>query len=111
MNGVRLAWSVVRSAPFAPVVSRTFLWTDRMVDDDALLRRAVANFVSPTWHAAGTARMGTADDPGAVVDERLNVHGVAGLRVADASVMPTIVRAPTNLTCIMLAERAAEWMR
>ncbi|SHM11936.1 GMC family oxidoreductase [Actinacidiphila paucisporea] len=111
MNGVRLAWSVVRSAPFAPVVSRTFLWTERMVDDDALLRRAVANFVSPTWHAAGTARMGTAGDPGAVVDERLNVHGVAGLRVADASVMPTIVRAPTNLTCIMLAERAAEWMR
>lgn len=111
MNGVRLAWSVVRSAPFAPVTSRTFLWTQRMVDDDTLLRRAVANFVSPTWHAAGTARMGAAGDPGAVVDERLGVHGVPGLRVADASVMPTIVRAPTNLTCIMLAERAAEWMR
>jgi choline dehydrogenase len=111
MNGVRAAWRVVRSAPFAPMAARTFLWTERMVEDDTLLRRAVANFVTPTWHAAGTARMGPAGDDGAVVDERLRVYGVTGLRVADASVMPSIVRAPTNLTCIMLAERAAGWMR
>jgi choline dehydrogenase len=110
MNGVRLAWGIVRAQPFARLLERVFLWTDRMVAEDVLLRRAVTSFVSPTWHAAGTARMGSASDPAAVVDEECRVHGIDGLRVVDASVMPQIVRAPTNLTCIMLAERVAEWM-
>jgi choline dehydrogenase len=55
--------------------------------------------------------MGPAGDPGAVVDQYGRVHGVAGLRVADASVMPTIPRANTNLTCIMIGERLADWLR
>lgn len=46
-----------------------------------------------------------------MVDPELRVHGLDGLRVVDASVMPNIVRANTNLTCIMIGERAAEWMR
>ncbi|GAY08109.1 choline dehydrogenase [Pseudonocardia sp. N23] len=62
-------------------------------------------------HAVGTARMGPADDPDAVVDEQLRVHGVAGLRVVDASVMPTVPRANTHLTCVVIAERAARWMQ
>jgi choline dehydrogenase len=55
--------------------------------------------------------MGPKSDPAAVVDQNFCVRGVGGLRVVDASVMPNIVRANTNLTCIMLGERAADWMR
>jgi choline dehydrogenase len=62
-------------------------------------------------HPVGTARMGATGDRGAVVDQRGCVHGVQGLYVADASIMPNIPRANTNLTCIMIGERIAEWMR
>jgi choline dehydrogenase len=110
MTGVRLAWSLVRHGPVAELLAKVFLWTDRMVEDDAKLRSAVTRFACPSWHPAGTARMGPATDPMAVVDQRYRVHGIDGLRVVDASVMPSIPSAPTNLSCIMLAERAAEWM-
>jgi choline dehydrogenase len=66
------------------------------------LRRRVGSY----YHPAGTCRMGS--DPGAVVDPQLRVHGVAGLRVADASVMPVIPNAPLNATVLAIAERAAE---
>ncbi len=62
-----------------------------------------------TWHAAGTCRMGS--DPEAVVDPELRVRGVAGLRVVDASVMPTTTSANTNAATIMIGERAAELIR
>ena len=55
--------------------------------------------------------MGKSGDPGAVVDQECRVHGVQQLRVVDASIMPSIPRANINLTCIMIAERVAEWMR
>jgi choline dehydrogenase len=71
------------------------------------VRQSVTHYV----HAVGTARMGPEDDPDAVVDERLRVRGVSGLRVVDASVMPTVPRANTHLTCVVIAERAAAWMR
>lgn len=61
-------------------------------------------------HGAGTCRMGLAADPLAVVDERFRVYGIRGLRVADASIMPTVVHANTNLTVLMVGERAAEFM-
>jgi choline dehydrogenase len=109
-RGTRFAWSVLRSGPFDPLVERVAIWTDRMVGDDALLRRAVKRFVSPAWNPSGTARMGPAADAAAVVDQRCRVHGLEGLRAVDASVMPSIPSAPTNLTCVMLAERVAGWM-
>ena len=55
--------------------------------------------------------MGPASDPEAVVDQECRVRGVEGLHVVDASVMPTIPRANTNLTCIMIGERVADWMK
>ena len=58
----------------------------------------------------GTAKMGPAADPLAVVDAKLRVHGVQGLRVVDASVMPTITSGNTNAPVLMIAERAAEWI-
>ncbi|MGF1596776.1 MAG: GMC family oxidoreductase [Acidimicrobiales bacterium] len=63
------------------------------------------------YHPCGTARMGPVDDPGAVVDQYGRCHAVDGLAVADASIMPTVPRANTNLTTIMIGERIGEWLR
>lgn len=69
-------------------------------------QRAVRHYV----HPVGTSRMGSPDDPDAVVDQHGKLIGVQGLRVADASIMPTIPAANTNLSCIMIGERIAQWM-
>ena len=58
----------------------------------------------------GTCRMGPTNDPTAVVDDELRVHGLAGLRVVDASVMPTMPSANTNASTLMIAEKAADMM-
>jgi len=70
--------------------------------------REILDAISPMGHPAGTCAMGRADDPMAVVDPAFRVHGMANLFVADASVMPTIPSANTNLPTLMLAERAAD---
>ena len=74
--------------------------------DDWLLRN-----VSSSFHISGTCKMGPDSDQEAVVDQRLKVRGVEGLRVVDASVMPNVVRANTNVTTMMIAERAAEFIK
>ena len=61
-------------------------------------------------HGVGTCMMGPSSDPMAVVDQRLRVHGVSNLWVADASIMPTIPHAPTNLACILIGERLADFL-
>jgi choline dehydrogenase len=109
-KGVRLAWALMHFPEFASKLERTLIWTETTIQREDLLARAVRTFVSPTLHAVGTARMGPAADAAAVVDQHLGVHGVPCLHVVDASVMPAIPSAPPNLTCMMLAERAAAWM-
>lgn len=82
-----------------------------LMADDAALTEFVSNAVGGVWHASGTCRMGRADDPLAVTDGAGRVHGVPGLRVCDASLMPAIPRANTNIPTIMLAERIADLIR
>jgi choline dehydrogenase len=110
MEGTRLAWSIARWPPLAALTRRVVIWTEQMVSDDNLLETAITRFVSPLWHPAGTARIGMVTDQMAVVDAHCRVHAVEALRIADASVMPSVPRATPNLSCIMLGERVAEWM-
>ncbi len=76
-------------------------------DDEAALARAAGDIGTTIFHPVGTAKMGLASDPAAVVDERLRVIGLDRVRVVDASVMPTITSGNTNTPTIMIAERGA----
>jgi choline dehydrogenase len=78
------------------------------VQDEAGLVKAAGELGTTIFHPAGTCKMGPADDAGAVVSPELRVHGIDGLRVVDASIMPTITSGNTNSPAIMIAERAAD---
>jgi 5-(hydroxymethyl)furfural/furfural oxidase len=80
----------------------------RMAQDDDAITDWVRCNVWSGWHVSGTCRMGSSDDPLAVLDNRCRVRGVEGLRVVDASVMPSIIAANTNISTIAIAERASD---
>jgi choline dehydrogenase len=77
--------------------------------DAAALESFIRQDASTFWHVSGTCRMGVDDD--AVVDPELRVHGLKGLRVVDASVMPNVVSSNTNASTIMIAEKASDMIR
>ncbi|HEY8880380.1 MAG TPA: GMC oxidoreductase, partial [Roseateles sp.] len=77
---------------------------------DEELARLAGDIATTIFHPVGTCKMGRKDDPGAVVDSRLRVRGVGGLRIADASVMPTITSGNTNSPTLMIAEKLAGWL-
>ncbi len=76
--------------------------------DDEALADHIRDNVAGTFHPVGTCRMGAADDRDAVTDPAGRVRGVAGLRVIDASIMPTVPRGNTNIPTIMVAEKLAD---
>jgi choline dehydrogenase-like flavoprotein len=80
-------------------------------EDEAGLVAAAGNIGTTIFHPVGTAKMGRRDDKLAVVDERLRVIGLEGLRIADASVMPTITSGNTNSPTMMIADKAAAMIR
>ena len=63
------------------------------------------------FHGVGTCKMGLMSDPMAVVDQHLRVHGMENLWIGDASIMPTVAYANTNLTCMMIGERTADFIK
>jgi choline dehydrogenase len=79
------------------------------VQTDAQFLAWLRDNLSTTWHYSGTCKMGV--DPLAVVNPQLQVHGVEGLRVADASIMPEVIGGNTNAPVIMIAEKAADMIR
>jgi choline dehydrogenase len=81
------------------------------VASDEQLAQAAGDIGTTIFHPVGTCKMGPADDRYAVVDARLRVYGLTGLRVVDASVMPTITSGNTNSPTIMIAEKASEMIR
>ncbi|MBS9478389.1 GMC family oxidoreductase [Ancylobacter radicis] len=100
----------LRAALIRTVVSEGITIRDLLTDESALTDFVRRN-VGGTWHPSGTCRMGRSDDPQAVTTARGEVIGVAALRVADASLMPSIPRANTNMPTIMIAERIAAFIR
>jgi choline dehydrogenase-like flavoprotein len=106
----KLARRHLQSPTMARLVEREIGPGANVRDDDVEgLETLVRKEARTVYHPVGTCRMGS--DPGAVVDPQLRVRGVAGLRVADASIMPRIVRGNTNAPTIMIAERAADFIR
>ncbi|WP_433876004.1 GMC family oxidoreductase [Sinomonas atrocyanea] len=108
LRGIRLVREVISAEPLAALRGQECYPGHAVEDDDGLLAWTRA-FAEHGDHPVGTARMGR--DAMAVVDERLRVHGVPGLRVVDASVMPTIVGGNTNIPTVMIAERAADLIK
>jgi choline dehydrogenase len=109
--GFRDALALVRAAPLADLVGEIrFPDPARPLDDDDIAQLC-RRFAGSGFHPCGTLKMGPASDPGAIVDAHGRCHTIDGLAVADASIMPTVPRANTNLTCIMIGERIGEWLR
>ena len=107
-DALRLTRKLMRQPALAGYRPEEFRPGPEVSDSDADLIRAAGDVGTTIFHPVGTAKMGLASDPGAVVDERLRVRGLQGLRVIDASVMPTITSGNTNTPTIMIAARAAE---
>lgn len=107
VEGVNIARRIARHAPLTSKISEEFRpHKDLPMDDyDATLDWARSNTAS-IYHPTGTCKMGQGE--GAVVDDRLRVHGISGLRVADCSIMPEIVSGNTNAPAIMIGEKASD---
>ena len=108
IEGIRLGRRIVAAAPFARLRGAE-ISPGLDVESDAALRSHISQNAQTYYHPVGTCKMGV--DPMAVVDPELRVHGLEGLRVADASIMPTIPRANTNAAAIMIGEKAADLIR
>ena len=105
-HALRLPRRVVQAPAFARYQPEEVV-PGKQYQSDAELAEAAGHVGTTIFHPVGTAKMGRRDDPLAVVDSELKVIGIEGLRVADASVMPTITSGNTNSPTLMIAERAA----
>lgn len=106
VRSLRLAREIAGQPALAGYRPEEFMPGSHMQTDEELAR-AAGDIGTTIFHPVGTCRMGPAQDPGAVTDSRLKVHGVRGLRVVDASIMPAITSGNTNSPTIMIAERGA----
>ena len=108
VGGLRLARRIMEAGPLDPYRGSELTPGSQVRDDDEMLDYA-RHTGATVYHPVGTCKMG--QDPMAVVDDRLRVHGVQALRVVDASIMPTLVSGNTNAPTIMIAEKGADMIR
>lgn len=106
---LRLTRRIVAQPALAPYGPQEYVPGAGFVTDEELVSRA-GDIATTIFHPVGTARMGRRDDKLAVLDSHLRVRGVQGLRVVDASIMPTITSGNTNSPILMIAEKAARWI-
>jgi choline dehydrogenase-like flavoprotein len=111
VDSIRVARKIVAQPALAKHQPVEYLPGPAVGDDDASLFKAAGDIGTTIFHPVGTAKMGRATDAMAVVDERLRVIGLEGLRVVDASVMPTITSGNTNAPTMMIAEKGAAMIR
>jgi choline dehydrogenase len=104
-NSLRLTRRIMAQGPLAPFTPQEYLPGVEFNSDDDLANKA-GDIGTTIFHPVGTARMGS--DADAVVDDQLRVHGIDGLRVVDASIMPTITSGNTNSPTVMIAEKGAD---
>lgn len=110
IDGVRWARKILASQAFEPFKSHEVFPGDDAQTDEEILE-FIRERAETIYHPVGTCKMGADTDPMAVVDNQLRVRGVEGLRVVDASVMPSLVGGNTNAPTIMIAERAADFIK
>ena len=107
VDGLRAARRVLAASALAPYRGRE-IHPGEQVQDDSQIERFIRARAESIYHPVGSCKMG--HDDMAVVDDSLRVHGIAGLRVVDASIMPTLVGGNTNAPTVMIAEKAADMM-
>jgi choline dehydrogenase len=105
LYGLRKAIDIAESGPFREFCPDAVHFPGRPYSDESL-KAHIRRSLETLYHPVGTCKMGK--DDMAVVDQRLRVHGLEGLRIADASIMPTIISGNTNATCIMIGEKASD---
>ena len=110
LRAMKLARGLLQSRPLQPYFEREDFPGPSVQSDDELLGAAKERGTT-TFHPAGTCRMGPASDPLAVVDDQLRVRGLEGLRVVDASIMPTMLSANLNAGTMMIADKASDMIR
>jgi len=110
-DSIRVARRIVAQPALARYKPAEYLPGSSVGNDDAALIKAAGDVGTTIFHPVGTAKMGRATDPTAVVDERLRVIGLERLRVVDASIMPTITSGNTNAPTMMIAEKGAAMIR
>jgi choline dehydrogenase len=106
VDAIKLARKIAHAPALKMYVPQEFMPGPEFQSDEELAR-AAGNIGTTIFHPVGTCKMGPVRDANAVVDARLRVHGISGLRVVDASIMPTITSGNTNSPTIMIAERAS----
>lgn len=111
VRGVKRSIEILEAPALAKMIERRALPKPGLEKDDDALRDYVRQTAKTVFHPSGTATMGPDHDKMAVVDDQLRVKGVTGLRVADASIMPTLVSGNTNAPVMMIAERAARFIK
>jgi choline dehydrogenase len=109
VEGVHLAFEILHSPEMKGMINRIVAPAAGL--SDSAIAEYARSSCGTGFHPVGTCRMGPDDDGGAVVDQRGQVRGIDGLFVADASIMPLMVSAPTHITCVMIGERIAAWLR
>ena len=109
LAGMKLARQLMHSSALAPYLDHEVYPGPDISSDDELLQVARERGTT-TYHMMGTCRMGPATDPTAVVDDQLRLHGLNGLRVIDASIMPTMLSANLNAGAMLIGEKGADFV-